>query len=485
MGDQEPRLVGTTIGNKYRVDAELGRGGMGAVYRVTHLQVHKEFALKILHERLTESREAGARFLKEAQAAGRIGHPAILDIYDLGETADGTQFMVMELLRGESLSTVLEAGALTVDQATWIATELLGALVAAHRVGIVHRDVKPQNVFLATGPDGRRVVKLLDFGIAKFLETSSESALTSTGKIIGSPLYMAPEQALATGPIDGRVDVWSIGATLFEMLAGGVAHSGSSPVAVLARILTEPAPKLSTRVPGIDPELDAIVERALKIERGERFESAEAMLEALLALRKKVGLGETPPPTFATRRITPPPSDSRRSDRSPASSMTLATRTTEDALLDVAVTKGGSARAGGSVPPAWLIPAMALAGFVLIAGATLLALRLRTNPDAVDPALEAASSAAPPVRPAAVAVEASVAAAPRIPAEASAPATADAAASAVPAAPPSAIPAARAARSTPSRNLCNGSEVLSAGHCCPRGFVWQKDRCERPLATSF
>jgi serine/threonine-protein kinase len=450
--------------------------------------VHKEFALKVLHERLTENREAGARFLKEAQAAGRIGHPAILDIYDLGETADGTQYMVMELLRGEALSTVLEGGALTVDQATWVATELLGALVAAHRVGIVHRDVKPQNVFLAVGPDGKRVVKLLDFGIAKFLETSSESALTSTGKIIGSPLYMAPEQALASGPIDGRVDVWSIGATLFEMLAGGVAHSGSSPVAVLARILTEPAPKLSTRVPAIDPELDAIVERALKIERSERFESAEAMLEALLAVRAKLGLGDTPPPTFATRRVTPPPSDSApaaRSDRSPASSMTLATRTTEDALLDVAVTQGGSVRAGRSGPPAWLIPAMALAGFLLIAGATLLALRLRTTPDAVDPALAAMPSATPPVRPAAATVEASLAAAPGIAATASAPATADARPTAVPAAAPSAIPAARAPRSIASRTACSGTEVLSAGHCCPRGFVWQKDRCERPLATSF
>ena len=397
MGDQEPRLVGTIIGNKYRVDAELGRGGMGAVYRVTHLQVHKEFALKILHDRLTTNREAGVRFLKEAQAAGRIGHPAILDIYDVGEAADGTQFMVMELLRGESLAGVLEAGALTVDQATWIATELLGALVAAHRVGIVHRDVKPQNIFLANGPDGKRVVKLLDFGIAKFLETSEESALTRTGKIVGSPLYMAPEQALGDGPIDGRVDVWSIGATLFEMLAGGVAHNGVSPVAVLARILTEPAPRVSTRASAIDPELDDIVARALKIERSERFASAADMLEALLALRAKLGLGETPPPTFAARRITPPPSESPaalKSRRTPASSMTLATLTTQDPLLDAAVTKGESVRAGLSRPAAWLAVTTAFLGLGLIAGATLVVPRLRATASAAAP-VPAAPSAWP------------------------------------------------------------------------------------------
>ncbi|HEY3493491.1 MAG TPA: serine/threonine-protein kinase, partial [Polyangiaceae bacterium] len=191
MADEQPSRVGTLIAGKYRVDAELGRGGMGAVYRVTHVQVGRQFALKVLHKELAANREAGLRFMKEAQVAGRIGHPAILDIFDVGECDDGALFMLMELLRGQPLAAALEDQALDVAQATWIASELLEALAAAHRVGVLHRDVKPQNVFLALAADGRRVVKLLDFGIAKFQDASDESALTRTGKIVGSPLYMA------------------------------------------------------------------------------------------------------------------------------------------------------------------------------------------------------------------------------------------------------------------------------------------------------
>ncbi|MCA9587819.1 MAG: serine/threonine protein kinase, partial [Myxococcales bacterium] len=215
----EPSRLGSVVGGKYRLDAELGRGGMGAVYLGHHERVAKDFAVKILHPDLAKNKEASARFFKEAQAAGRIGHPAILEVYDVGELDDGAPYMVMELLHGMALSTALRRGRFEIDQAIWVALAVLEALDAAHRAGVIHRDVKPQNIFLTKDADDVRAVKLLDFGIAKF-QTSDASALTHTGKIIGSPLYMAPEQARAEVAVDARADVWSVGATLFEMLTG-------------------------------------------------------------------------------------------------------------------------------------------------------------------------------------------------------------------------------------------------------------------------
>ena len=465
MADERPSRIGTLVAGKYRVEAELGRGGMGAVYRVTHVQVHKQFALKVLHEELAENREAALRFSKEAQVAGRIGHPAILDIYDVGECEDGALYMLMELLRGRSLAAELEGDSLDADRATWITSEILGALAAAHEVGVLHRDVKPQNVFLADAGDGRRAVKLLDFGIAKFQDVSDESALTRTGKIVGSPLYMAPEQARAESDIDARVDVWSVGATLYEMLTGTAAHRASSPVAVLARVLTEPAPLLSTVLAGVHPELDAFVERSLKISRSERFGSAREMLEALGRVRVALGLGDAPPPTFAPRRPSfPREAASAHSDRH-------ATRTSDG----TSATKADSASTSASKR---LLLVAAVVGLLGLAVGVVTPLVFgRADPRTANGTPEASQVSRSP----------SVARAPR--------SAAPSAESPAPAPPAIAAPETREAPSAKRelstasprtmRPTCSPSEVLSFGHCCPRGMVWQNARCERPLATSF
>jgi eukaryotic-like serine/threonine-protein kinase len=468
MSDEQPNRVGTVIAGKYRVDAELGRGGMGAVYRVTHVQVKKQFALKVLHRELASNREAALRFLKEAQVAGRIGHPAILDIYDVGECEDGALFMLMELLRGESLSAALDGRRLSADQATWIAAELLAALVAAHRAGVLHRDVKPQNVFLALGSEEKRVVKLLDFGIAKFQDAGEENALTRTGKIVGSPLYMAPEQARAESDIDARVDVWSVGATLYEMLTGAPAHRASSPVAVLARILTEPAGPLSDELSDVHPGLEAFVARSLKIARDERFASAEEMLAALIAVRAELGFGQTPPPTFAPLRPLPPREDARASERRAAH--------TSDGT---ALTNGAGPRQKGR-NFALLVAMVGLLALGIGIVAPLMFGRARAGgpgseaaPSAGEPAAAMSELPALPPRPPKPAVQvpaaAVVSAAKLAPSAASAPSLR--------------APSSEKPRS--SRPACGPTEVLSSGHCCPRGLVWQNARCERPLATSF
>jgi eukaryotic-like serine/threonine-protein kinase len=318
--------LGQILESKYRLDEELGRGGMGVVYRAFHLRVHKEFAVKVLSAEVAGKKSIAARLVLEAQAAGRIGHPGILDVYDVGEDRDGRPFLVMELLRGEPLSALVARGPLDPKNACWIAAQVLDILDAAHRAGVIHRDVKPQNVFLVaptdaairaearagSAPDdeprGPRTVKLLDFGIAKF-KLEDGTSITGSGEVMGSPLYMAPEQARGEDDVDARVDVWSVGAMLYEMLAGKPAHSASTAIAVLSKILTETAPPVSSRRGPIPREIEAVVRGALVIEREGRFASAREMLDALTEARTSLGWADTAPSFSA---MPPRPSQAER-----------------------------------------------------------------------------------------------------------------------------------------------------------------------------
>jgi serine/threonine-protein kinase len=481
--------VGTTLASKYRLDEELGRGGMGAVYRAFHLLVHKDFAVKVLNEELASHKKIAQRFFLEAQAAGRIGHPGILEVYDVGEDAAGRPFMVMELLRGEPLSAMLARGPLGVDEACWIAIEVLDVLAAAHGAGVVHRDVKPQNVFLVDVDGGKRSVKLLDFGIAKFMEHDGASAITRSGEIIGSPLYMAPEQAKGEAEIDARVDVWSVGAMLFEMLTGTAAHAAASPVAVLAKILTEPAPPPSSKREAVPREIDAIVTRALRIERAERFESARAMQRELRRVRAARGQGDvTPtfppaPPRPAVRTGDDRVADVAASTSTVASARTPAHPPSNEPPMEAAVTNDAD-RAKARTRPLVIGAAVAT-----LAGAAALPWLVprwtESRIDATTASATAASSVAPatPSAAASAAVPAALTAPPAPPAPAApttlVAASASAAASASTAAPASAGPA-----PTP-RATCRAGEVLSQGHCCPLGMIFRDGRCDRPLATSF
>lgn len=446
--------VGKTLASKYRLEEELGRGGMGAVYRAFHLRVHKTFAVKVLHGEAASNKSLATRFFMEAQAAGRIGHPGILDVYDVGEDDDGTPFIVMELLRGEALSSLLRRTRLGVDAACWIAEEVLAILEAAHAAGVVHRDVKPQNVFLTAASDGSRGVKLLDFGIAKFA-TPDASAITRSGEIIGSPLYMAPEQAKGDVDVDARVDLWSVGAVLYEMLVGRPAHAAPTPVAVLAKILTEPAPPPSKSGRSIPAALDQVVQRALAISRDERFATAKEMREAIREARGAAGKKPPSlPPPETDAAIAEAPTESALSAAEPPMGAAVTTDRAAGKRRPYAIGAAIAVLAGAAALP-WLVPGW--------------------RADATSPGV--ASAPPPPEASSSPAIVE-----PPPPEKSAAPVVS------VVAPPPSSSPAVVSAPKPPPvtrPTRCEPPLVLSNGHCCPRGMVWQNGKCERPLATSF
>ncbi|HRH00778.1 MAG TPA: serine/threonine-protein kinase, partial [Polyangiaceae bacterium] len=316
--DPESR-IGAVVGGKYRLEKLLGTGGMGAVYEAIHTGVQKRFAIKVLSAAAFRDAGSRARFTKEAQAAAKMEHPNIVAVFDVGETDDAAPFMVMELLRGRSLFDALDRGPFPVSLAVCVAREMLSALECAHRVGIVHRDIKPANIFLVDGPDATTHVKVLDFGVAKFAEVD-EVSLTQSGAIVGTPLYMAPEQFLAVREIDGRADVWAVGATLFQMLTDRPVHLTTSATAVAAKVVSEPAPRVRSIRPEVDEDLDAIVAQALAIQRDDRFATAAEMMEALD--RHYLGASETLPGLPSDRdrvaRSNPSPSSGGRAAARPS-----------------------------------------------------------------------------------------------------------------------------------------------------------------------
>lgn len=273
--------LGQVLDGKYRLDSKLGQGGMGAIYRATHLMLDKQVAVKLIKPELVTSSDLVRRFQREARAAGNLNHPNIAAAYDLGQTQDGTLYIAMELVNGPSLKDVIrEQGPMPVDRVVRIMRQVGSALSLAHRHNIIHRDLKPHNIMLAT--DGRHgVAKLLDFGIAKTFDEAS-TQLTATGFVLGTPQYMSPEQA-AGRPIDGRSDLYSLGIILYEMLIGEVPFNDPSTPAVLVKHLTEvPAPP-SRRRPDVQvsPVLEAIALRLLAKDPAERYQSADEFLAAL------------------------------------------------------------------------------------------------------------------------------------------------------------------------------------------------------------
>jgi eukaryotic-like serine/threonine-protein kinase len=282
-------LVGRTIGERYRVIAPLGRGGMGAVYRVEHLMLKKELALKFLHPELGRLDEVARRFEREAEAAAKLDHPNIIHVTDFGRTADGRLFLVMELLTGHSLTDLIRPGGaarpLPVERALHLERQILRALEHAHSVGIVHRDLKPDNVMVIERDGERDVVKLLDFGIAKITAPSDGvkgEALTQAGVVFGTPEYLSPEQAMGE-EADGRADLYSAGVVLYEMLAGKRPFEAESKVAIVSMHLTQKAMPVTQAAPdaNIPRWLERVVEHAMQKKRADRFATAQEFLQAL------------------------------------------------------------------------------------------------------------------------------------------------------------------------------------------------------------
>ena len=299
---EEPDLVGTMLGS-YRITGELSRGGMGAVYRAVHTVLERQVAVKLLRPELTNNHELTMRLITEAKAASAIRHPGIIDVLDFGYSSDGRAYYVMELLDGESLEHRIEArGRLPDREAAQIARGIASALSAAHDKAIIHRDLKPGNVVLVADPDLGERPKVLDFGIAKLADAIT---YTQTGALMGTPLYMAPEQARAARTIDHRADLYSLGCVLYEMLVGTPPFTAVGTGEIVAmQLFATPEPP-SQRAPGVSPEVERIVLRLLEKEPGDRFADAA---EVVAALDVVLGDGRAAEPAtrpMATPRVVP------------------------------------------------------------------------------------------------------------------------------------------------------------------------------------
>jgi eukaryotic-like serine/threonine-protein kinase len=275
--------VGARVGN-YQVQQLLGEGAMGKVFLAEHPVIGKRVALKVIHPELADNEEMIARFFNEARAVTQIGHENIVEVQDFGQTPDGDNFIVMELLEGRGLGTVMKAeGMLSVPRATHIGLQLADGLAAAHARGIIHRDLKPDNIFLITRGGDPDFVKILDFGLAKLSGPAAGlmANKTKTGSLLGTPHYMAPEQCEGRKDIDHRVDVYALGCILFHMLTGRVPFPGEGFGEVLVKQLREPPP-LPTRLnPQVPDALEKIILHALAKKPDFRFKSMDEFRSAL------------------------------------------------------------------------------------------------------------------------------------------------------------------------------------------------------------
>ena len=265
----EPDAEGYVIAQKYRLESLLGEGGMGAVWRAFNLQLEVPVAVKLLRAGMG-SVELAERLRVEARAAAKLVHPCIVRVFDIGEAESGAPFIVMELLHGESLGTMLERGALAPATALQLLLPIAEGLSLAHSRGVVHRDLKPDNIFIAT--EGSVVQpKLLDFGIAKVTSAmvAGGPTLTQTGTLLGSPDYMSPEQAQGLSDIDERSDVWAFCVVLYEVLSGQAPFGGDSCQAILRSVIQDEPPPLHA-LAGIDPALSALIQRGLSKHRDAR-----------------------------------------------------------------------------------------------------------------------------------------------------------------------------------------------------------------------
>ncbi|MBN1771633.1 MAG: serine/threonine protein kinase [Deltaproteobacteria bacterium] len=296
---------------KYRLLRRVGAGGMGEVWEAEDQRLHRRLAVKLLAQELAADPVAVSRFHQEAEAAGRIGHDNICEVIDLGTTEDGVPFLVMPLLRGLPLGELLEqAGRLPPARATDIVAQTLDALTAAHAAGIVHRDLKPDNLFVTRVGDREDFVKILDFGISKVLGDPTlggrSPTLTRTGSVVGTPAYMAPEQARGVKDIDPRVDVYATGVILYEMLTGRRPFEGDTFNEVLWKIWNDPVTAPRALCPELPVALEAVVLRAMARDREDRYGSAREFRDELQRALAAARRGEDRPPE-QQRTVESPP----------------------------------------------------------------------------------------------------------------------------------------------------------------------------------
>jgi tetratricopeptide (TPR) repeat protein len=282
-------LIGAVVGDRYRIVSRIGVGGMGAVYRAEHTMMRRDLAIKVLLPELGGKDEFARRFEREAESASRLQHPNIITVTDFGRTAEGALFLAMEFLAGESLSSVIKAGPLPRDRALKVVRQILRGLEHAHAAGVVHRDLKPDNIMLVERDGQTDVVKILDFGIAKVTEPTSGNrggrggtALTQAGVIFGTPEYLSPEQALGE-VVDPRADIYAAGVILYEMLAGRKPFESEDKVKIISMHLAHAPRRIREVSPSVEVPvaLEQVVLQALEKSRENRFANAAAFLQAL------------------------------------------------------------------------------------------------------------------------------------------------------------------------------------------------------------
>jgi serine/threonine-protein kinase len=280
--DERGELRGQVLDGRYRVGRRIGLGGTGVVFEAEQVNGGPNVALKTLRPCYVQHVDLGRRLRREAEVARRVRHPGVVSVIDEGELIDGSPYLVMPLLRSESLARVLlRVNALSVPSVALIASRVAAILHSAHCAGYVHRDVKPEHVLLDTTENGELRVQLLDFGVCASSDAPHDEKLREKGKVFGTPSYVSPEQAAGEYDVDARADLFSLGVLMFESLTGKLPFTGATVSKLLLRIMREDAPALAAALPEVDPSLSDIVARLLARDPRERFPSARSLARSL------------------------------------------------------------------------------------------------------------------------------------------------------------------------------------------------------------
>lgn len=280
--DERGELRGKTLDGRYRIGRRIGLGGTGVVFEADDCHEGEVVAIKTLRPCFVSHPDLGRRLRREGEVAARVRHPGIVPITDEGTLEDGSPYMVMPLLTGESLSRILlRLGSLPVETVLSLTSRVAAILHSAHCAGYVHRDVKPEHVLLDRSPSGELLVYLLDFGVCASKDAPDDERAREQGKVFGTPSYVSPEQAAGHNDVDGRADLFSLGILMFEALSGRVPFCANSVSKLLLRIIREEAPRVSDVVPSIAPAIDDVVARLMARDREDRFPSARALSRAL------------------------------------------------------------------------------------------------------------------------------------------------------------------------------------------------------------